>query len=73
MGPVSASQANAVMQGRDYVIPDDVKALVTPVLGHRIILAPGAHLRDLDELKILEELLDRVIVPGGSYDTKKRS
>lgn len=68
-----ASQANAVMQGRDYVIPDDVKALVTTVLGHRIILAPGAHLRDLDELKIMEELLDRVIVPGGSYDTKKRS
>ena len=73
LGLLRASQANAVLQGRDYVIPDDVKALVTPVLGHRIILAPGAHLRDLDELKILEELLDRVIVPGGSYDSKKRS
>ena len=73
LGLLRASQANAVLQGRDYVIPDDVKALVTPVLGHRIILAPGAHLRDMDELKIMEELLDRVIVPGGSYDSKKRS
>lgn len=72
LGLLRASQANAVLQGRDYVIPDDVKELVTPVLGHRIILAPGAHLRDLDESKIMEELLDRVIVPGGSYDTKKR-
>jgi MoxR-like ATPase len=62
-----ASQALAVMRGRDYVIPDDVKALATPVLGHRIILAPGAHLRDLDETKVIDELLDRVIVPGGSY------
>ncbi|MFN2235636.1 MAG: AAA family ATPase [Anaerolineales bacterium] len=72
LGLLRASQANAVLRGRDYVIPDDVKALVIPVLGHRIILAPGAHLRDLDESKIMEELLDRVIVPGGSYDSKKR-
>jgi MoxR-like ATPase len=67
LGLLRASQALAVMRGRDYVIPDDVKALANPVLGHRIILAPGAHLRDLDETKVIEELLDRVIVPGGSY------
>jgi MoxR-like ATPase len=70
LGLLRASQARAIMQDRDYVIPDDIKALVSPVLGHRIILAPGAHLRDLDESKIMEELLDRVIVPGGSYDSK---
>jgi len=68
LGLLRASQARSVMLGRDYVIPDDVKALVAPVLGHRIILAPGAHLRDLDESKVMQELLDRVIVPGGSYD-----
>ncbi len=55
------------MLGRDFVIPDDVKALAGPVLGHRIILAPGAHLRDLDENMVMEDLLDKVIVPGGSY------
>jgi len=70
LGLLRASQASAILRGRDYVIPDDVKALVSPVLGHRIILAPGAHLRDLDESKVIHELLDQVIVPGGSYDSK---
>ncbi len=67
LGLLRASQARAVMFGRDYVIPDDVKALASAVLGHRIILAPGAHLRDLDESKVMHELLDKIIVPGGSY------
>jgi MoxR-like ATPase len=70
LGLLRASQASAILRGRDYVIPDDVKALGSPVLGHRIILAPGAHLRDLDESKVIQELLDQVIVPGGSYDSK---
>ena len=72
LGLLRASQARAIMLGRDYIIPDDVKALVEPVLGHRIILAPGAHLRDLNESKIMQELLDQVVVPGGSYDSKSR-
>jgi MoxR-like ATPase len=70
LGLLRASQARAVLQGRDYIIPDDVKALVGSVLGHRIILAPGAHLRELDESKVMQELLDRVIVPGGSFASK---
>jgi MoxR-like ATPase len=65
-----ASQTRAVMLGRDFVIPDDVKALAAPVLGHRIILAPGAHLREIDESKVMQELLDRVIVPGGAYEPR---
>jgi MoxR-like ATPase len=68
LGLLRASQARAVMQGRNFVIPDDVKALAAPVLGHRIILAPGAHLREVDESNVMQELLDRVIVPGGSYE-----
>ena len=67
LGLLRASQARAIMRSRDYVIPDDVKALVEPVLGHRIILAPGAHLRDLDASNVILELLDQVPVPGGSY------
>jgi MoxR-like ATPase len=70
LGLMRASQARATLHGREYVIPDDVKALVPPILGHRIILAPGAHLRDLDETRVMQELLDRVIVPGGSYDKR---
>jgi len=67
LGLLRASQARAVMRARDYVIPDDVKALVESVLGHRIILAPGAHLRDLDASNVMRDLLDQVVVPGGSY------
>ncbi|NIP43909.1 MAG: AAA family ATPase, partial [candidate division Zixibacteria bacterium] len=37
------------------------------VLAHRVILAPGAHLRDLDESTVLEEILDDVPVPGGPF------
>lgn len=70
LGLLRASQARAVMLGRNFVIPDDVKALAVPVLGHRIILAPGAHLREIDESQVMQELLDRVIVPGGSYEPR---
>jgi len=58
LGLLRASRASAILRGRDYVIPDDVKALGSPVLG------------DLDESKVIQELLDQVIVPGGSYDSK---
>ena len=62
-----ASQALAAIQGRDYVIPDDIQYLAVPVLAHRMILAPGAHLQDLDEAQVLEEIIKKVSVPGGSY------
>jgi len=67
LGLFRAGQARAAMSGRDYVIPDDIQALAFPVLGHRMILAPGARLQDLDEEKVLSELLNRVAVPGGEY------
>jgi MoxR-like ATPase len=67
LGLYRAVQAYAVLQGRDFVLPDDVKALVPPVLGHRLILAPGAHLRNLDDKQVLTEVLKRVVVPGGPY------
>lgn len=58
-------QARAAMQGRDFVLPDDIKALVKPALGHRIILGPAARLRDLSSDQILDEILTKVPVPGG--------
>jgi MoxR-like ATPase len=58
------SQARAVAHGRDYVIPDDVKALVQPTLGHRIIISPAARIKDVDTGGILEELLRAIPVPG---------
>jgi MoxR-like ATPase len=59
------SQARAAMAGRDYVLPDDIKALAGPTLAHRVILGPGARLRDLSAEQIVEEILQGVPVPGG--------
>ena len=59
------AQAKAAIAGRDYVLPDDIKALTIPTLAHRVILGPGARLRDLDAAQIVEEILQGVPVPGG--------
>jgi len=59
------SQARAAIQGRDYVLPDDIKYLTIPTFAHRMILGPAASLRDLDEEQILLEIQNSVPVPGG--------
>jgi MoxR-like ATPase len=66
LGLYRSIQARAALHGRDFSIPDDAKELAVPVLGHRLILAPGAHLRDLDEKRVLDEVLGRVTVPAGA-------
>jgi MoxR-like ATPase len=58
-------QARAAVQGRDFVLPDDIKALVLSTLGHRVILGPAARLRDLNADQILQEILSKIPVPGG--------
>jgi MoxR-like ATPase len=59
------SQARAALAGRDYVLPDDIKYLAIPTLAHRVILGPGARLRDLTAEQVIEEILRSVPVPGG--------
>jgi MoxR-like ATPase len=59
------AQARAAMVDRDYVLPDDIKALAIPTLAHRVILGPGARLRDISAQQIVEEILQSVPVPGG--------
>jgi len=61
------AQARAAMLGRDFVLPDDVKALVVPVLAHRIIVNPAARLRDLSSERIVQEIVYSTPVPGGEY------
>ncbi len=61
-----AAQALAALRGRDYVIPDDVKALVKPALGHRMIIAPAARVRGVTPSVVLDEVLGLVPVPGGA-------
>ncbi|HTX91140.1 MAG TPA: MoxR family ATPase [Anaerolineales bacterium] len=60
-------QAMAAMNGRDYVLPDDIKAMAVPVLAHRVIVGPAARLRELSAEKIIREILDNQPVPGGDY------
>lgn len=57
------SQALAAIQGRSYVIPDDIKRLATPVLAHRLILSPDARLRGRSPQEVLGELMERIPVP----------
>ncbi|MCP4416265.1 MAG: MoxR family ATPase [Chloroflexi bacterium] len=58
------SQARAAMFGRDYVLPDDVKALAGAALGHRIIVGPAARIKDVEPEAIVQDILDKVPVPG---------
>jgi MoxR-like ATPase len=64
-------QARAALDGRDFVLPDDIKALVKPALSHRVILGPAARLRDLSGDQILDEIISRVPVPGGDLKANK--
>ncbi len=67
LGLYRASQAKAATVGRDFVLPDDVKALAKHILGHRMIINPSARLRNLTSDQIIIEVLQQVQVPGGEY------
>jgi MoxR-like ATPase len=58
-----ASRAFALLDGRDYVLPDDVKALAEPVFGHRLVPTTDARIRDREVSEILREILRSVPVP----------
>jgi MoxR-like ATPase len=57
-------QARAAMLGRDYVIPDDIKALAMPTLAHRLIVSPSARLKDVTGEAVVHEILSTLPVPG---------
>ncbi|HZO93220.1 MAG TPA: MoxR family ATPase [Candidatus Baltobacteraceae bacterium] len=59
----AASRAFAVLQGRDYVIPDDVKELALPALRHRVMPNAGAEIEGLTADRILRQTLDRTPAP----------
>ena len=64
LGLMKAAQALAMLRGRDFVIPDDVKELAIPVLAHRIILRHEERAKGVSALSIMKELLERVSVPS---------
>jgi MoxR-like ATPase len=64
LGLMRSGQALAALQGRDFVLPDDIKRLVVPVLAHRLILADEERLRGGMPENLLEEILEKIPVPA---------
>jgi MoxR-like ATPase len=59
----TASRAYAALAGRDYVLPDDIKALAVPALRHRIVLAPGAEIEGLTAEAVVRQLVEQIAAP----------
>ena len=59
----TASRAFAALQGRDYVIPDDVKSVAIPTLRHRVVLAPGAEIEGATAESVVRTLLQELPAP----------
>ena len=58
-----AVRARAIVRGREFVTPDDVKAVARPVLAHRVVLTPEARVENVEEVSVVESVLDDVPVP----------
>lgn len=65
------SQSRAAIFGRDFVLPDDVKALAETALCHRVILGPAARLRDMAAAEVIDEILNSAPVPGGDLSREE--
>lgn len=70
LGLFRAGQAMAAMEGRDYVLPDDIKFLAEYVLAHRMVVHPASRLRNLTADQIVREIVATLPVPGGDVTAK---
>ncbi|MFD2205295.1 AAA family ATPase [Kiloniella antarctica] len=59
----AASRAYAALQGRDYVIPDDVKFIAIPGLHHRVVLSPSAEIEGIRTTSVINEILEQTAAP----------
>jgi len=59
----TAARARAALDGRDFVLPDDVKELAVPALGHRLVLAPGSEVEGASAATVLAQILSRIPAP----------
>ena len=64
LGLFWATRALALVQDRDYVIPDDVKLLASSVIAHRLVLSPSARMRGVQSTDVVDDLLRTVPIPG---------
>jgi MoxR-like ATPase len=60
---LEAVRTRAVMEGREYATPDDVKSVAQAVLAHRLVLTPEAQVNDVEESEIIDDILDEIPVP----------
>jgi MoxR-like ATPase len=60
---MKAAKANAAMNGRFFVTPDDVKRVAFAVLNHRIMLTPEREMEGIDARQVIEEILNKIEVP----------
>lgn len=58
------SRAQAMLEGREFVSPNDIKTMARPVFRHRILLTTEARVRGVDRITVLEDVLDSVTVPA---------
>ena len=59
----TAARAYAAIRGRDFVIPDDIKALSLPALRHRLVLSPAAEIEGLDTTQVVTQIVDQIPAP----------
>jgi MoxR-like ATPase len=59
----TAARSFAAMAGRDFVLPDDIKALAVPALRHRVVLAPGAEIEGLTTEQVVKQIVEQVPAP----------
>jgi MoxR-like ATPase len=64
------TQARAALLGRDYVIPDDVKALALVTLAHRLIVNPSARIKEVDPRTVIKEVLQAIEAPGAPVEKR---
>ena len=66
LGLFRAARAMALVLDRDYVIPDDINTLASPVMAHRMIMSPSARMRGVRSTDVVADILNTVPVPGAT-------
>ena len=61
---MKGGKALAMLNNRDYVIPDDIKAIATATLAHRVLHTPSARMREVTQETVIADVLNQVSVPG---------
>jgi MoxR-like ATPase len=63
---MKGGKAYAMLQDRDYVVPDDIKAIASATLAHRVLLTPSARMREVTQETVIADVLNQISVPGAS-------